>query len=89
MNRAQQYISDYLNSGIQHFRTSKTPMNMTGDPEKDIAFRKELHEHCTRSPHWRLVHNNRSTARFHNPIGGQYGIIIDFTEGSGGIAHEF
>jgi len=89
MNKAQQYINDYLEGGWAHYRTALTPMDMTGDWCTDRAFRKELHEHCTNSPHWTLVPTNCNTAYFHNPIGGGYGVVIDFQDGCGGIAHDF
>mgnify|MGYP003654090667 FL=1 len=88
MNRSQKYISDYLNSGIQHYQPSKTPMDITGNFGKDRAFRKELFDHCSRSPHW----SKGSIAGrpvFKNVISG-YAIIIDFNNGlAAGIAHDY
>ena len=92
MNKAQQYINNYLECGMLHYRSALTPMDMTGDFSKDRAFRKELFEHCESSPYWKkgAIGNGTFFGRpvFTNPIHG--GIIIDFNKGlAGGICHQY
>jgi len=90
MNKAQQYINDYIECGWIHYQPAKTPMDMTGDFAKDRAFRKGLFEHCTNSQHWSKGSiGGRPVFHNENAMNG-YGIIIDFNTGSaGGIAHNY
>ena len=66
MNKAQQYINDYLNCGMKHYRPALTPI-----PHE---IHRELHDHCTNSKYWR-----KTSGGFSCKIHG--GIIICFRVG--------
>jgi hypothetical protein len=90
MNKAQQYINDYLNCGWKHYRTALTPMDRTGDFAKDRQFRKELFEHCENHPNWKKGVVGGRVAFSNSKVGGDFGIVIDFNKGlAGGISHEY
>jgi hypothetical protein len=80
MNNSQQYINDYLNCGMMHFRTSLTPMDTTGDLFKDRAFREELLKHCEQSQYWEQSVRDMF-------VNTTMDIVIDFSRESGGICH--
>jgi|APSaa5957512493_1039668.scaffolds.fasta_scaffold108937_1 hypothetical protein len=73
MNKAQQYINDYLECGWIHYRPALTPM--------PIELRNELWEHCTNSKYW-----TKTSGGFSCKIHG--GIIICF-RGASGICHDY
>ena len=93
MNNSQQYISDYLNCGMMHFRTALTPMDRTGDPSKDKAFREELLKHCEQSQYWeegsRASSHYGSSYHTCDYFNKTLDLVIVFSPECGGISHNY
>ena len=74
MNKSQQYINDYINSGVIEYRPALTPI-----PQ---GLRAELKEHCENSKYWSKVAGGYK-------CGIHGGIVINFRIKNGGIAHDY
>ena len=87
MNKAQQYINDYLNCGMMHFRAALTPTDTTGNCALDRLFRKEIAQHCEQSQYWETSHSNDSVRYINNTM--NLVIVLQFHGDSSGISHNY